>query len=159
MQPMTAQEIAGMRATSASALPDVCTITRPATEGSLNEATLVWEPGESMTVYTGPCRVRPRDSQEEDVQVGDLHQTLGPYVGTLPATTTDATTQAPAGVTVQGDPDDIAVDDFLTVTASWDAAMVGRSLRVVHIGWSAWQIDRRIGLQDREQPAGVEAGS
>jgi hypothetical protein len=159
MQPMTADEIAGMRETSASALPDECTITRATGEFVLNEATGDSDPSDVATVYTGPCRVRPRGSQEQDVQVGELHETLGPYVGTLPGTVALARQYAAAGVTVAGDPNDVVVDDYLTVTASWDPAMVGRSFQVIHIGYSAWQIDRRIGLEDHEQPKGVEAGS
>jgi hypothetical protein len=159
MQPMTADEIDGMRQTSASALPDVCTVTRPTGELVLNDITGATEPEDVVTVYLGPCRVRPRGSQEQDVQVGELHETLGPYTGTLPATVADAIMYAPTGLTVVGDPNDVTVDDYLTVTASWDPAMVGRSFQLVHVGWSAWQIDRRIGLQDREQPAGVEGAS
>lgn len=149
---LTASEIAGMRDTSASALPDRCTITRPGGDFTLDPETLDSDPAEAVTVYAGVCRVRQRDSQEQDSQVGDLHETLGPYVGTLPALRTHD------GVTA-GDPDDVRVDDYLTVTASTDGSMVGRSFQVRHIGWSSWQIDRRIGLEDREQPQGVEVPS
>lgn len=148
-----------MRATSVSALPDVCTVTRPVGEPTLDDTTLILEPSAIETVYAGPCRVRPRGSQEESVDVGDLHETLGPYVGTLPATAALAASHAPAGFTVLGDPNNVQVDDYLKVTASSDPSMVGRSFQLVHVGWSSYQIDRRIGLQDREQPQGVEVGS
>jgi len=159
MQPMTADEIDGMRQTSASALPDVCTVTRASGEFVLNEATGDSDPTDIDTVYTGPCRVRPRGSQEQDVQVGELHETLGPYAGTLPATLAEAVAKAPPGVTVAGDPNDVVTDDYLTVSASTDPAMVGRSFQLIHIAYSGYHIDRRLGLQDREQPAGVEGGS
>lgn len=149
---LTQAEIDGMRLTSASALPDTCTVTRPGGEPTLDEDTLDLDPAESVTVYTGACRVRPRASEEQDAQVGDLHETLGPYVGTLPASAShDAVTA--------GDPNDVRVDDYLTVTASTDSSMVGRHFQVRHIGWSSWQIDRRIGLEDREQPQGIETVS
>lgn len=156
---LTQAEIDGMRQTSASALPDWCEVTRPVGEPTLNEATGALTPGDSETVYAGPCRVRPRGSQEEDIQVGELHQTLGPYIGTLPGTAALAQQYAPAGSTAEGDPNDIVVDDYLTVTTSSDPAMTGRAFQVRHVGFSAWQIDRRLGLQDREQPGGIEGGS
>lgn len=153
---LTQQEIDGMRSTSASALPDSCTITRPIEDFTLNEVTGVSEPGDSETVYAGPCRVRPREAQEQDAQVGDLHETLSPYVATLPATVADALAQDPD---TTGDPADVVVDDYLTVTASSDTANVGRAFQVTTISRGSFKIDRRIGLADREQPKGVEAGS
>jgi len=143
-------EIDGMRDTSAAAQPDTCTITRPIGEPTLNLTTGALAPGASETIYAGPCRVRPRGSEELDAQVGDLHESLGPYIGTIPATT-------PAGAI--GDPNEVRVDDYLTLTASTDPSIVGRPFQVTHVGWSSWQIDRRLGLQDREQPQGVEVGS
>lgn len=145
---LTAAEIAGMRLTSASALPDTCTITRPGGEPTLDAVTLDLDPAASVTVYAGICRVRPLQAQEEDVQVGDLHETLGRYVATLPASASHD------GVT-SGDPNDVIVDDYLTVVTSTDTGMVGRSFQVIHNGQGSWQIDRRIGLRDREQPQGI----
>lgn len=149
---LTSDEIAGMRTTSASALPDTCTITRPGGEPTLDDVTLDLEPAEPVTVYTGVCRVRPRGTDEQDSQVGDLHETLGDYIATLPALASHD------GVTA-GDPNDVRVDDYLTVTASTDGLMVGRHFQVRHVGWSSWQIDRRLGIQDREQPQGIEVPS
>jgi hypothetical protein len=149
---LTQAEIDGMRLTSASALPDTCTITRPSGEPTLNDTTGDLDPAGTETVYVGACRVRPRGSQEQDTQVGDLHETLGDYVGTLPASAT-------AEQVTSGDPNDIRLDDSLTVTASTDTAMVGRTFRIVHNGHGSWQIDRRIGLEDREQPPGIEVPS
>lgn len=150
---LTPAEIAGMRSTSASALPDRCTITRPSDDPpTLDPVTLDSDPVPAETIYTGVCRVRPRGNEEEDSQVGELHETLGPYVGTLPALATHD------GVTA-GDPNDVRVDDYLTVTASSDPSMVGRHFQIRHVSWGSWQIDRRIGLEDREQPPGAAVGS
>lgn len=135
---LNASEIAGMRETSASALPDTCVIARAVGEPELDETTGDADPPAPVTIYTGPCRVRPRDTQAQDVEIGNLHDTTADYVATLPH---DA-----AG---------IEVDDFLTVTVSIDSDMVGRSFRITHVGWSSWQIDRRLTLEDREQPPGV----
>lgn len=153
---LTQAEIDGMRTTSASAQPDTCTITRPVGEPTLNVATGDLDPGSTETVYTGPCRVRPRESQEQDVPVGDLHETLSPYIATLPATRADALARDPATV---GDPADVVVDDYLTVTVSTDDAMVDRAFQVKTVSRGSWKLDRRLGVEDREQPQGVEAGS
>lgn len=157
---LTQHEIDGMRDTSASAQPDTCTITRPSDDPpTLDVVTGVSTPAPAETIYTGPCRVRPREAQEQNVSVGDLHETLSPYVGTLPATAALAASYARTGVTVQGDPNDVRTDDYLVVTASTDPSMVDRAFQVRHTGRSSWQIDRRIGLEDREQPQGIEVGS
>lgn len=149
---LTQAEIDGMHLTSASALPDTCTITRPSGEPTLDTVTLDLDPAGSVTVYAGICRVRPRESEEQDSQVGDLHETLSPYVGTLPAVASHE------GVTA-GDPNDVLVDDYLTVVTSTDPAMVGRSFQIRHLGLSSWQIDRRLGLENREQPEGIGGAS
>jgi hypothetical protein len=131
-----------MRETSTSALPDQCRISRPGGPPTLNVTTGLLEPAVPETIYTGVCRLRPRGSQELNVPVGDLHETLGSYV-----------------VTVPYDTPDVVVDDYLIILASADASLVGRSFQIVHVGWSAWQIDRRLGVQDREQPSGAEGAS
>lgn len=138
---LTEAEIANMRATSAAALPDTVLVTRQGGDPVLDETTGDLDFPAPTTVYTGAARVRPRGTSEQSAEVGELHETLGDYVATLPHTVTD-----------------VQVDDFLSVTASSDGGMVGRSFRVVHVGWSSWQIDRRVGLEDREQPTG-EVGS
>lgn len=137
-----------MRAASLSALPDTCTIWRVAETAELDEETGDLDPGEPSTIYEGPCRVRPRGSQEQDQLVGDLHETLAPYIGTLPALATAT------GVTA-GDPNNVRVDDYLRVTSSSDSDLVDRPFQIKHVGWSSWQIDKRIGLEDREQPQGI----
>jgi hypothetical protein len=149
---LTQAEIDGMRDTSASALPDTCTITRHDGEPTLDAVTLDLDPAPTATVYVGACRVRPRGTNEQDAQVGDLAETLGDYIATLPATA------SPDSVTA-GDPNDVRVDDYLVVTASTDPILVGRPFQVRHVGWSSWQIDRRLGIEDREQPTGAETVS
>lgn len=149
---LNAYEIAGMRATSVAALPDTCVVRRQTSEPTLDDVTLDLDPGTTTTIYAGPCRVRARGSLEQDVEVGELHETLGPYTGTLPALATAT------GVTA-GDPNDVQVDDFLTVQTSSDPGMAGRSFRLVNVSWSAFQVDKRLGLEDRQQPPGIGAAS
>jgi len=140
-----------MRAASLGKLPDTCRVTRIAGEPVLDEDTLE-AVAASDTIYEGPCRVRSRGGLESDQPVGELHETLAPYVATLPA-------QADADGVTAGDPNDVRVDDYLTVLESSDGDLQGRHFQVRHVAWSSWQIDRRLGLEDREQPQGTAAGS
>lgn len=132
---LTDAELTSMRSTSTSALPDLCAITRAGQRGALNTVTGAYPAGPRAPIYSGPCRVRPVDGQETDAAVGDVHETLGRYVVTIPH-----------------DADTVQVDDRLEVTASADTELVGRRLRVLHIGLSSFQLDRRLIVQDREQP-------
>lgn len=146
---LTDTELAGMRTTSASALPDRCTITRPGTgQPIFDPISGTYTAPAPVTVYTGPCRVRPAVNVEQDVQVGEMHETLGRYTATLPATLAIA---QQLNSTATGDPNTVRVDDFLTVTTSSDPALVSRSMRIVHVNVGAWQIDRRMILEDQEQ--------
>lgn len=132
---LTPRQLDRMRDTSGAALPDVGTVTRPGVGAQ------TWDPSTgthqrppALTVYTGSCRVRPSANVEQDVEVGDMHETLGRYVGTFP-----------------WDSGDIRVDDFLVLTAATDPQLAGRPLRVVSVMVGAWQIDRRVLLEDEQQ--------
>lgn len=124
-----------MRATSASALPDTCTITADnPTRGTLNTTSGIHAPAPRVPVYTGACRLRPVDGQERDTEVGSLLETLGRYVVTLPH-----------------DADGVAVDQRFVLDTGTDADIVGDQFRVLHVGYSSNLIDRRIIVGDREQ--------
>lgn len=138
MTMLTDDDLAGMRATSAAALPAVCTITSEVGNGAINTTTGLYASATPTVVHAGlACRVRPQSAGKDD-QVGGLHETLGRYVGTVPF---DA-----AG---------IEVDMMLTVTTGTDSELVGRPLRIVDVSWSEWRIDRRLVLEDLEQPRAV----
>jgi hypothetical protein len=128
---------AWQRKASLGKLPDRCRIVRPSGDEPTLDPDTLEVTATSVTVYEGPCRIRPRGGLESDQLVGELHETLAPYVGTLPYDT------------------DVRVDDYLTVLKSSDGDLAGRHFQVRHIGWSSYQIDRRVGLEDREQPQGV----
>lgn len=131
---LNADELASMRATSASALPDTCTITGdPPARGALNTVSGTHAPAARVPVFVGACRLRPVDGQETDTELGSLSATLGRYVVTLPH---DAT--------------GVAVGQRFVLTASDDADAVGEKQWVRHVGWSSNQIDRRIIVGDLE---------
>lgn len=132
---LTQDELDAMRDTSAAALPASCVISRPAGTPTFNPTTGQYDTPTPTTIYTGPCRVRTLNSQDMNTTVGDLHETLGRYICTVPHTATG-----------------IEVDDFLVVTAGTDLDLEDRPLRVTDVRLSEWQIDRRLALEDQQQP-------
>lgn len=127
---LTSAELTGMRATSAAALPDTCTITRPSETGSLNTSTGVWTPSAASTIFTGACRVRPVTSADQTVVFGEDQVTKQRYVGTFPHS-------VPA----------LEIDDIVAVSSSSDTGIMARTFRVVVISSGSWHIDRRVGLE------------
>lgn len=136
---LTTSELEGMRATSRTALPALGRVTRsgvPTFDAGDGSYTVT-----DTDVYDGPVRVRPAGGAEVETTTGDLHETVGRYVATFPY---DA---------------ELLADDVLTVYESSDGYMQDRPLRVVHVGLSDWQVDRRVVVEDLEQPRPDEAGS
>lgn len=134
---ITALELESMREASRSALPAVCRITRPSGPPVFDPDTGSYTDPEPDVVYEGPCRVRTINTQDMDTQVGGLHESLSRYVGTVPWGCGD-----------------VQVDDMLTVTDGTDLNIVGRTFAVTDVRYSEWGIDRRLVLEDRQQPGG-----
>ncbi len=132
---LTTDEIAGMRTTSEAAMPATCAVTRRGGTHTLNTTTGLLETPAATAVWSGVCRVRPASTQGLDTLVGELHETFGRYVVTLPY-----------------DADGIEVDDFLEVSAGTDDELIGRPLRIIDVGWSEWRLDRRVVAEDLQQP-------
>lgn len=132
---LSTRQVTRMRGTSTTALPDHGTVTRPGV------GQVVFDPvtgtntrPPATTVYTGACRVRSPGAVEQDVQVGEMHETLGRYVGTFP-----------------WDSGDVRVDDMLILDIASDPQLIGRPLRVVNVAVGSWEIDRRVMLEDEQQ--------
>lgn len=130
---LTATELAAMRVTSTSALPDTCIINRPATTGSVGEGTGNWTPGAPTLIYSGACRLRPPDMAEIRVLAGGEQVTRQRFILTI---TDDAAT--------------VAVDDIVTFTGSSDPHIADRPFRVVGYASSSFLIDRRIVVEATE---------
>lgn len=128
---LTEDELASMRETVSSALPDTATVTRVATGRTFNATTGAYTAGTVETVWSGNCRVRPQQAAERQTIIGDAHATLHRYIGT-----------------VDFDADGLAVDDFLTVDTSTDDHMVGRWFRILEIRDGSWNLGRRLLLED-----------
>lgn len=126
-------ELEAMQDASASAMPDTCTITRTV-DGDVDPVTGVYS-GTATTVYSGACRSRQySNSQDASVMIGDLSDTLGRYVLTLPASATG-----------------IAIDDVVTISTDTDGDLDGRTFYVAHVPKQSWLIDRRLIIEDRER--------
>ena len=123
-------ELAGMRTTSASALPDTGTVTRPVSGGTLDPNLGTWVPDAATAIYDGTMRVRPPTANESTILFGDESATRQRFVATLPH---DAAV--------------VSIDDRLTVTSSSDPQMDDRQFRVVSVSAGSFHIDRRLGLE------------
>lgn len=133
---LTEGDLASMRSVSSSALPAACTVTRASTEVPATdpETGQLIDP-DPVAVWSGPCRVRSMNTQGATGLVGALHESLGRYI-----------------VTVPHDAAGLLVDDFVTVSTGTDAELVGRPLRIIDLYWSEYQIDRRLLVEDLQQP-------
>lgn len=129
---LTDAELDGMRATSTSALPDTCAVTRPAADGAgtLNPDTGVWTPNQPATVYAGACRIRPADTEALEELFGGTQTTTTRYVATFPH-----------------DIAEVRIDDRVSVTVSSDPHHATREYRVTTVATGSWHIDRRVGLE------------
>ena len=101
------------RAAAEALMVDACTITRRTGLGAINETTGQYTPT-SSTIYTGACRVKPRDNADRVAQYGQEVVSFWPYVVSVPISVST-----------------VDLDDVVTITASaLDSSLVGLSLRV-----------------------------
>lgn len=95
-------------------MEDTCTITRSGGEPVFDDTTGTYTTPAASTVYSGKCRVKPSAlSGNTTVQAGEERVALWPYAVSVPVSVVD-----------------VELDDLVTVTASADASLVGRVLRV-----------------------------
>jgi hypothetical protein len=111
---------------------DACIITRASTNAPvLNETTGAYTAAAATTLYTGACRVKPRDNADQVVDAGGQAVSLFPYVVSVPVSAVA-----------------YAVDDIVTITASaLDPAMIGLSLRVRQPNLGSQVTARRLGCE------------
>lgn len=126
---------------SESLMLDRCTVAVDADGASddvLDPATgqLVRPDGDTATVYTGPCRIRPAPSERVEAEGGGfVWERL--YVCRVPLDTPPL----PAGAT-------------LTVTAAYrDPGMVGRAFTVRPAAAATFATSRRLSLEARDEAA------
>lgn len=120
------------RAAAEALMVDACTITRVTPGTVFNETTGQYDDTPPpTTVYTGKCRVKPRDNADRVVQYGQEAVSLWPYIVSIP--------MAESGV---------ELDDIVTVTASaLDTALVGAGFRVRQVLAGSHLTARRLGCE------------
>jgi hypothetical protein len=122
------------RAFAEQLMQDTCTITR-ADAGTpvFNETTGAYTSSAPTTVYTGPCRVKPRNLADRVVDAGEQAVSLWPFQVSIPFAATD-----------------VELDDLVTVTASVDPSLVGRELRVRSVTRGTFVTARRLECEEQE---------
>jgi len=123
-------ELAGMRAASEAAMPDVMRITRGSSEMVLDPDTGILAPADPEVVYQGRGRLRPPNTTEVEVLFGDEQVNKQRYVLTAP-----------------WDSPEILIDDRVSVVQCSDPHIGGRSFRVVAVSGGSFLLDRRCGLE------------
>lgn len=107
---------------------DACTIAR-AGAPTLNRATSVLTPGVATTLYQGKCLVKPQRVPRNE-QAAERLTVVAKYEVALPFSALAS--------------DDLQVGDIVTVTASGDSRLVGKSLAVMAVDFgshaTAWRI-------------------
>lgn len=112
------------RPTALGTMTATCTVIRVEGEGS-SDPDGTWHPPLPTDVYTGPCRVQGLPVNERLLVVGERQETHRRYQVSLRHDT------APQ------------IDDLVTITASVDTGLVGKTLRVIDVqyGSEQWQRD------------------
>jgi hypothetical protein len=111
---------------------DTCTITRASEPGVFNETTGQYDLASPATVYSGKCRVKPRDNADRVVQYGQEAVSFWPYVVSVPMSVTD-----------------IELDDVVTIAASaLDPALVDLQLRVREVLSGSHLTARRLSCEE-----------
>lgn len=122
--------LAGRRAAE-GLMTDACTVTRGGGERTFDPATGRYVTTPGGPVYTGRCRVKPRDNADQVVEAGGQNVSLFAYVVSVPVS-------------------DVAfeVDDLVTVTSSvLDPALPGLVLRVRQVNVGSQITARRLGCE------------
>jgi uncharacterized protein DUF6093 len=114
------------RPTATATMTAECVITRPAAPGTTG-TTGTWTPPPDTTVYTGPCRLVPKSTDQGRHQVvGDTQVTPRSY-----------------HVGIEYDTAEILIGDIVEITAAKDPGLAGHKLRVIDVqyGSEQWQRD------------------
>ena len=107
-----------------------CTVTRAAAGRTFDPSTNTYTAAAAATVYSGPCMVRRTDRSGNDTEAGEREVRLQDLEVKLPADTA------------------VAEGDVVTVTASPDPALVGKTLRVTDVLSDDWQVNRRLAVEE-----------
>lgn len=121
-----------LRAAAESLMSAQVVITRPGAQ-TYNATTKQYDAA-TVTVYTGPGRVRPYSHRDQRLTVADQVFTSGPHILSLP---------------VEGS-EGVEKDDIVTVTAADDPGLVGRSFTIVFASAYSHGTARRFPLRETQ---------
>lgn len=122
------------RAAAEALMVDACTVTAQPAAQVYDPATDTYTTPAGTLRYTGPCKVKPRDNDDQVVDAGGQTVSLWPYVISVPMTVTD-----------------VDLNDVVTVTASLlEPAFVGRSFRVRQVLQGSFLTARRLSCEVQE---------
>jgi hypothetical protein len=125
--------LTALRAIATGSMVDECAVTRGAGASTFSpfDPDTGQHESDSDDIYTGPCRVQPRATDDRVVNVGE-----------------EPTSQRDYTVSLPWDAPEIKVDDLVTVTASNDPLLVDRVLRVLDVAHSTLQTSRELVCED-----------
>ncbi len=126
----TESQLASMRSTAASFLPDIGTISLTG-ERTFNPVTGTYSVQPGAQVYSGPVRVRAQGNAEVVVNAGE-----------------EPVTQATYDVTLPWDAIGIEVDHVLILSMSSDPDLIGRPLRIRDVRVGSFNTGRRLVAED-----------
>lgn len=107
-----------------------CTVTRAAAGRTFNPTTNAYTSSAPATIYAGDCMVRRTDRSGNDTEAGEREVRIQDLEVKLPADTA------------------VAEGDDITITASPDPALVGKTLKVTGVLSDDWQISRLVAVEE-----------
>ena len=126
--------VADAREAAAALMTDACTITRGTGTRTYDETTDTYVVVPGPLLYTGPCRVKPRNNVDRVVEAGAQTVSLFPFVVSVPISSVH-----------------FDVDDTIVITASaLDPALPGMRLRVRSPLEGSQISARRLGCEVQE---------
>lgn len=136
---MSVAEFVGrMRERQADLFTTTVTVTHQDATGTFDPATASYDLGAATTVYTGPALVRPQiiEGSIDVLTAGETTAETDTYRVKFPVDTA------------------LVVGDLVTVTGStYDAGLVGITMRVLTVGFDEWQITRQcLALAETGRP-------
>ena len=121
------------RAAARALMADTCTITRAGVgEPVYDPATRTHTYPAATAVYTGPCKVRTMTAMAKTADAGEDVVVVARRELHLPADATEL----------------VAIDDVALITASQNAQLVGKRLRIADLGEDqTFSTARRLGVE------------
>lgn len=126
----------GIRSVAEAFMNGTGRLVRPSRQDpSIDPVTLQLTEADLEVIWEGPCRYQPNATTDRRVVAGENLNTTTRSQLTLPWAAAEA-----------------RVDDLWVMTGSNDAAMVGKSFRVIEVAFGEFQAERHLTVEDYETP-------